>query len=202
MVKYRLFTKRIFDILGSVFLLVFLSPLLIIIFIGIRFTSNGNATFLQNRVGRYGTVFKVYKFRTMLIPEDRIQKDGTVLEPNRSITKFGKFLRKYSLDELLQLVNVLKGDMSFVGPRPMLPSQVEKITIDENIRHQVRPGITGLAQVSGRNSLSWDEKLKLDKKYVESHTLSLDFCILLKTVKVVFAHEGIEYVHEMGDKKR
>lgn len=197
----QLFIKRFVDIVGSLVLIVVLIPLLIVIPIWIRATSKGKAIFTQNRVGKGGTEFKIYKYRTMLIPEERIDKDGNELEPNDSITAAGRFLRKTSLDEIAQLFNVLKGDMSFIGPRPMLPTQVEKISEYEKGRHAMRPGVTGLAQVNGRNSLTWDKKLAYDMQYVENFSLWMDICIIFKTVKVVFAHEGIEYVHIMGDKK-
>lgn len=197
----QLFIKRFIDIVGSLVLIVVLIPLLIAIPIWIRATSKGKAIFTQNRVGKGGAEFKIYKYRTMLIPEERIDKDGNELEPNDSITAAGRFLRKTSLDEIAQLFNVLKGDMSFIGPRPMLPTQVEKISEYEKGRHAMRPGVTGLAQVNGRNSLTWDKKLAYDMQYVENFSLWMDICIIFKTVKVVFAHEGIEYVHIMGDKK-
>lgn len=197
----QLFIKRAFDIVGSLFLLLLLSPLLIIIPIWIRATSKGKAIFTQNRVGKNGAEFKIYKYRTMLIPEERFDKDGNELEPNDSITKAGRFLRKTSLDEIAQLFNILKGDMSFIGPRPMLPTQVAKISEYHKGRHSMRPGVTGWAQVNGRNNLTWDKKLAFDMQYVEKFSLWFDIRIMLKTVKVVFAREGIEYVHIMGDKK-
>ena len=133
----------------------------------------------------------------MLIPEERIDKNGNVLEPNDSITKVGAFLRRTSLDELPQLFNILKGDMSFVGPRPMIPSQVAKISEYHKTRHRMRPGVTGLAQVNGRNDLTWDKKLEYDMQYVEHFSLAMDISIFIKTVRVVLLHEGIDYVHTM-----
>lgn len=191
--------KRLFDIvlsLGLIILLIVI-PVLIVVPIVIRLTSKGRAVFTQMRVGKNGRVFKIYKFRTMLIPEQRILPDGTELEPNDSITTIGAFLRKTSLDELPQLFNILKGDMSVVGPRPMIPSQVKKISEYHNTRHTMRPGVTGLAQVNGRNNLTWDEKLAYDMQYVEQFSLGMDFSILIKTVRVVLLHEGIDYVHTM-----
>lgn len=191
--------KRLFDIvlsLGLIILLIVI-PVLIVVPIVIRLTSKGRAVFTQMRVGKNGRVFKIYKFRTMLIPEQRILPDGTELEPNDSITTIGAFLRKTSLDELPQLFNILKGDMSVVGPRPMIPSQVAKISEYHNTRHTMRPGVTGLAQVNGRNNLTWDEKLAYDMQYVEQFSLGMDFSILIKTVRVVLLHEGIDYVHTM-----
>ncbi len=191
--------KRLFDIMMSLVLILLLIviPVLIVVPIVIRLTSKGKAVFTQKRVGKNGRAFEIYKFRTMLIPEQRILPDGTVLEPNDSITKIGAFLRKTSLDELPQLFNILKGDMSIVGPRPMIPSQVAKISEYQNLRHTMRPGVTGLAQVNGRNDLTWDKKLAYDMEYVEHFSLGMDIAILLKTVRVVLLREGIDYVHTM-----
>ncbi len=191
--------KRLFDIAVSTLMILMLTaiPVLIIIPVVIKLTSKGPAVFKQRRVGRNGKEFNIYKFRTMLIPEERIDKDGNVLEPNDSITKVGQVLRKTSLDELPQLFNILRGEMSFVGPRPMLPSQVRKISDTYKNRHKMRPGITGLAQVNGRNNLTWDKKLEYDMQYIENFSLGLDLSIFIKTVRVVLLREGIEYVHTM-----
>ena len=191
--------KRIFDVAASILLIgiLIVIPVMIVVPVVIKLTSRGPAMFTQDRVGRNGKIFKIYKFRTMLIPEERIDKDGNVLEPNDSITPVGSFLRKTSLDELPQLFNILIGDMSFVGPRPMLPSQVEKISDYYKQRHTVRPGVTGLAQVNGRNDLTWDKKLEFDMKYVREFSLWMDIRIFFKTVKVVLSHEGVDYVHTM-----
>lgn len=199
-IKIQLAIKRIVDIAASFVMIVLLIaiPVFIVVPILIAATSKGPVIFKQDRVGRNGKIFSIYKFRSMLIPEQRILPDGTELEPNDSITKVGAWLRKTSIDELPQLFNILKGDMSFVGPRPMLPHQVDKIEESQKRRHCVRPGVTGLAQVMGRNSLTWDEKLKYDVEYVEKFSLGFDIGILFKTVKVVFKHEGIEYVHTLS----
>lgn len=197
MIQLRI--KRFFDIIISLVLILLfvVIPVLIVVPVVIRLTSKGRALFTQKRVGKNGSVFEIYKFRTMLIPEQRILPDGTELEPNDSITKIGAFLRKTSLDELPQLFNILKGDMSFVGPRPMIPSQVAKISEYHKMRHIMRPGITGLAQVNGRNNLSWDKKIAYDMEYVEHFTLGLDLSILFKTIRVVLLREGIDYIHTM-----
>ncbi len=202
MKKLQLFLKRTFDIVASFLLIVLLIciPVLLIVPLAIRLTSKGSAVFTQERVGKDGKIFKIYKFRTMLRMEDRVNPDGTVREPNDSITAVGKFLRKTSLDELPQLFNILNGTMSFVGPRPMLPAQVMKISPEENRRHLMRPGVTGLAQVNGRNNLTWPEKLKFDNDYIENFSIALDVRIFFLTVKAVVKREGIEYVHIMGDK--
>ena len=195
----QLFLKRGFDIIVSIILIVMLVmvPFLIVIPVLIKLTTKGPAIFKQKRVGKKGKEFDIYKFRTMLIPEQRIDGNGNSLEPNESITKIGQFLRKTSLDELPQLFNILKGDMSIVGPRPMIPSQVEKISEKQKQRHNMRPGVTGLAQVNGRNNLTWDKKLEYDLEYIEKFSLAMDLVILLKTVKVVLTHEGIDYIHTM-----
>lgn len=197
----QLFVKRMFDVIASLVLifLLIVFPVLILIPIIIRMTSKGPAIFTQERVGKDGKIFKIYKFRTMLLLEERIDANGNMLEPNDSITGVGKVLRKTSLDELPQLFNILKGEMSFVGPRPMLESQVEKINDNQKRRHKMRPGVTGLAQVKGRNNLTWAEKLQYDIQYVEGYNLWMDISILLQTIKVVFKSEGIDYVHLMND---
>lgn len=168
-------------------------PVFIVVPILIKLTSKGPAVFTQERVGKNGKVFKIYKFRTMRTPEDSIRPDGTVMEPKERITKVGRFLRKTSLDELMQLFNVLFGHMSLVGPRPTIPNQVKKYTEYHHQRHNMRPGVTGLAQVNGRNRLTWAEKIEFDIEYVQNYSLWLDIKILFKTVGVIFARDGIEF---------
>ena len=194
----QLFIKRAFDLCVALVLVVILTviPVLIVVPIVIKVTSKGPAVFTQDRVGKDGKVFKIYKFRTMLIPEERIKPDGTQLTPKESITKIGSILRKTSLDELAQLFNVIKGDMSIVGPRPTLPYQVENYTEEQKHRHDMRPGVTGLAQVNGRNDLTWTEKIGYDLEYVNNYSLWLDIKILFKTVAVVLKKDGIEFVKE------
>ncbi len=191
----QLFIKRAFDIFVSLFLIILLTviPVLIVIPIVIKLTSRGPAVFTQDRVGKGGKVFKIYKFRTMRIPEDSIAPDGRQLEPKERITKVGRFLRKTSLDELMQLFNVLFGDMSLVGPRPTLPSQVSNYTEYHHRRHDMRPGVTGWAQVNGRNKLTWAEKIEYDIEYVQKFSVWMDIKILFKTVGVIFGKEGIEF---------
>ena len=202
MKKFQLLIKRVFDILFSFLAIVLLTaiPVMLVIPIVIRLTSKGPALFRQERVGRNGKIFKIYKFRTMLLMEDRKNPDGTIREPNDSITGVGRFLRKTSLDELPQLFNILGGTMSFVGPRPMIPSQARKISEEDNCRHSMRPGVTGWAQVNGRNNLTWPEKLKFDREYIEHFSLGLDIRIFFLTIRSVVRREGIDYVHVMGDK--
>ncbi len=194
--KFHLFIKRAFDICASCALILILTviPVLIVVPIVIRLTSKGPAVFTQERAGKNGKVFKIYKFRTMLIPEESFDDYGNMLEPAKRITKVGAFLRKTSLDELMQLFNVLNGTMSIVGPRPSLPYQAENYTDEQKQRFRMRPGITGLAQVNGRNNLSWTEKIEYDITYVNNFTVWMDFKILLKTVVTVFKKEGIEFV--------
>lgn len=194
--NFHLFIKRTFDICASLALILILTviPVLIVIPIVIRLTSKGPAVFTQERAGKNGKVFKIYKFRTMLIPEESFDENGNMLEPAKRIIKVGAFLRKTSLDELMQLFNVLNGTMSIVGPRPSLPYQAENYTDEQKQRFRMRPGITGLAQVNGRNNLSWTEKIEYDITYVNNFTVWMDFKILLKTVVTVFKKEGIEFV--------
>ena len=194
--KFQLFVKRAFDICSSFAAIVLLTviPVLIIVPILIKLDSKGPAVFTQDRVGKDGKIFKIYKFRTMRIPEDSLDENGNMLEPKQRITKLGRFLRKTSIDELMQLFNVLNGTMSVVGPRPTLPYQVENYTDEQKRRLEMRPGITGLAQVNGRNDLSWTEKIEFDITYIDNFSLWLDIKVLFKTVVTVFKKEGIEFV--------
>lgn len=193
--KVQLFLKRMGDILISCVLILLLTviPVLIVIPIAIRLTSKGPAVFTQDRAGKDGKVFKIYKFRSMLIPEESLDKNGNMLEPKQRITKVGKFLRKTSLDELMQLFNVLNGTMSIVGPRPTLPYQIERYTSRQRDRLKMRPGVTGWAQVNGRNDLSWTEKIQYDLEYVDNYSIWFDIKVLFKTVGVVLKSENIEF---------
>lgn len=192
---FQLFIKRCFDIIVSLTMIIILTviPVLIVIPILIRLTSKGPAVFTQERVGKGGKIFKIYKFRTMRIPEDSLDKNGEMLPPKKRITKIGKFLRKTSLDELMQLFNVLFGTMSIVGPRPTLPYQVERYNDHQKRRHEMRPGVTGWAQVNGRNDLTWTEKIEYDVHYIDNFSLWLDIKIMFRTVGVVFGSRGIEF---------
>lgn len=194
--NFQLFIKRAFDIVAGCIIVLLLTviPVLIVVPILIKATSKGPAVFTQDRVGKDGKVFKIYKFRTMLLPEESLDKDGNQLEPKQRITKVGRILRKTSIDELMQIFNVIGGTMSFVGPRPTLPYQVERYSEEQKRRHNMRPGITGLAQVSGRNNLSWSEKIEYDVEYIDKFSLWFDIKILFKTVAVVFKKEGIDFV--------
>ncbi|MBH0002715.1 sugar transferase [Pseudoalteromonas sp. SWYJZ12] len=180
--------KRIFDILASTICLLTLLPVITIVALLIRFNLSSPILFIQERPGLNGKVFKMMKFRTMLESKD---KQGNLLEDDERMTSFGTFLRSTSLDELPGLFNVLKGDMSLVGPRPLLVQYLPLYSVEQARRHNVRPGITGWAQVNGRNAISWDQKFKLDVWYVDNQSFWLDLKILLLTVKKVFVREGI-----------
>lgn len=195
MTKLQLFIKRAVDLIGATVLILLMTvfPLLIVIPIMIKLTSKGPAVFTQDRVGKNGKVFKIYKFRTMLIPEESLDKDGKQLEPSQRITRVGGFLRKTSLDEIMQIFNVLNGTMSFIGPRPTLPYQTERYNERQKMRHNMRPGITGWAQVNGRNDLTWSEKIEYDIEYIENFNLWLDIKILFRTVAVVLKQDGIAF---------
>lgn len=185
---YRIITKRILDIIGALVLLIFTSPVLLFITILLFFANNGKPFFIQSRPGKNKKVFKILKFKTM---RDDFDERGNLLPDQKRLTVIGKFVRKTSLDELPQLINVLIGDMSFVGPRPLLIEYIPLYSKFQSRRHEVRPGITGWAQVNGRNAISWEEKFKLDVWYVDNYSLSLDIKILYLTFLKVLKSEGI-----------
>jgi len=180
--------KRTFDLVVASVALVILLPVMAIVALAIRVTMGSPVLFRQERLGYRERVFTLLKFRTM---HNSMAKDGRLLPDSQRLTPFGVFLRKTSLDELPQLWNVIRGDMSLVGPRPLFPRYLPYYTERERLRHTVRPGITGLAQVEGRNNLSWDERLELDVQYVERWSLWLDINILFRTVYKVFRREGV-----------
>ncbi|WP_076923750.1 sugar transferase [Pseudoalteromonas sp. EB27] len=180
--------KRLFDFLVALFTLLTLLPVIIVVALLIRFKLGSPILFTQNRPGLNGNVFKMMKFRSMLDGKD---KHGNLLPDDERMTKFGTFLRSTSLDELPGLFNVLKGDMSLVGPRPLLVQYLPLYNTEQARRHDVRPGITGWAQVNGRNAISWEQKFKFDVWYVDNQSFLLDLKILLLTVKKVFVREGI-----------
>ena len=180
--------KRIFDITISLFLLIILSPIIYVVYRKIAENLGSPVLFRQKRPGLNSKVFEICKFRSMLEGTD---KNGNILSDAERLTPFGEKLRASSFDELLGLWNVLKGDMSLVGPRPLLVEYLPLYSIKQSKRHNVRPGITGWAQVNGRNAISWEEKFELDVWYVENQSFWLDFKILLLTVKKVFVREGI-----------
>lgn len=193
--NFQLVVKRTVDVICAVILLIMMIviPLMIVIPIAIKLTSKGPAIFTQERTGKDGRVFKIYKFRTMRIPEESLDENGNLLEPKHRITKVGGFLRKTSLDEIAQVFNILNGTMSLVGPRPTLPYQAERYNKRQKMRMMMRPGITGWAQVNGRNNLTWTEKIEYDVEYIENFSLWFDIKILFKTVFVVFKRESIDF---------
>lgn len=180
--------KRIVDFLCSLLLIVVLSPIFMMMMMIVRINLGSPIFFRQKRPGCYGKPFYIYKFRTMTDDRD---EDGYLLPDEVRLTKTGKIIRKLSLDELPQLFNVLKGEMSFVGPRPLLMNYLSLYTEEQARRHEVRPGITGWAQVNGRNAISWEDKFKLDVWYVDNQSFWLDIKILFLTVLKVFKSEGI-----------
>lgn len=180
--------KRCFDVCFSIILITFLSPLMVITTILILSFIGKPILFKQVRPGKNAKPFVVYKFRTMTNKKD---KNGELLPDAKRLNKFGKLIRKLSLDELPQLFNVLKGDLSLVGPRPLLMEYLSLYSEEQMKRHNVRPGITGWAQVNGRNAIAWEEKFKLDIWYVENRSFLLDIKILFMTIKKVFISEGI-----------
>ena len=182
------FFKRLFDIIASASGLIFLSPVFLILIYLIRKNLGEPVFFTQERPGKDGKPFKMIKFRSM---RDAVDKDGNPLPDSERLTPFGKKLRATSLDELPELWNVLKGEMSMVGPRPLLMSYLPLYNEFQNRRHEMRPGVTGWAQVNGRNALSWDEKFAHDIWYIDHYSFWLDMKILFLTVKKVFIKEGI-----------
>ena len=182
------FVKRSIDVICSALGLILLSPILLIVAILVRTKLGSPIFFTQDRVGKDGKIFKMIKFRTML---DDTDKWGEPLPDEERLTSFGKLLRSTSVDELPELINVLKGDMSLVGPRPLLVEYIPLYSKEQFRRHNVRPGITGWAQVNGRNSLSWSDRFKLDVEYVDNQNLFLDIRILFMTVYKVIKRDGI-----------
>lgn len=185
---YERFLKRSFDAYLSTGAALVLSPVILIIALLVRVKLGSPVFFIQKRPGKDGKIFKLYKFRTMLDIRDR---KGELLPDEKRLTCFGKKLRETSLDELPELVNIIKGDMAIVGPRPLLVSYLDRYNEFQARRHEVRPGITGLAQIHGRNSISWDEKFNWDVEYVDNITFLGDAIIIAKTLETVVRREGI-----------
>lgn len=185
---YEKYIKRPMDFVLALMALVVLSPVLIIVAILVRVKLGGPVIFRQERPGLNEQIFTLYKFRTMTDDKD---ENGKLLDDSIRLTKFGKFLRSTSLDELPELWNIIKGDMSIVGPRPLLVQYLPLYNEMQKKRHNVRPGLTGLAQVSGRNTISWNEKFELDVDYINNISFRDDLKIILLTVKKVFVKEGI-----------
>lgn len=183
-----MFIKRLFDVLISTILLFFLSPLMLIIYLSVIINLRDSAFFIQERVGKDNKTFKMIKFKTM---KDSRDKNGNLLDDNDRVTKLGSFLRSFSLDELPELINIIKGDMSLIGPRALLVQYLECYNEEQIRRHEVLPGLTGWAQINGRNSITWSEKFKLDVWYVDNWSLFLDIKIFFLTFWKVIKREGI-----------
>ena len=180
--------KRMLDFIISLVELIILSPLMLIIYVLVMINLGSPAFFVQERVGKDNKIFKMIKFRTM---KDARDKNGNLLSDNERVTKFGSFLRSFSLDELPELINIIKGDMSLVGPRALLVEYLKFYNDEQIRRHEVLPGLTGWAQINGRNSITWGEKFKLDVWYVDNWSLWLDIKIIFLTVWKVVKREGI-----------
>lgn len=185
---YKTFFKRFLDFFLSLIGMLLISPVLVIVTIWLTIANKGSAFFFQDRPGKGGKIFKVIKFKTMTDEKDA---SGKLLPDDQRLTSVGKFVRSTSLDEIPQLINVLKGDMSLIGPRPLLPQYLLIYSKEQARRHEVRPGITGWAQVNGRNAISWTRKFELDIEYVDNISLAMDMKIIFATVKKVFVREGI-----------
>lgn len=194
--KIQSFIKSVIDIIASAVGLVLLFPVFVLIAVAIKLTSKGPVFFLQDRVGKDATIFKLFKFRTMTPGAINMGKGLSVSEKDTRITKVGSFLRKTSFDEIPQLLNVLKGDISLVGPRPTVPEHLAYYGDFERRRLEVRPGITGLATVNGRASIPWSQRIKYDVEYVDNFSLWLDLKILFKTVWIVLRGQGTYYDHK------
>lgn len=185
---YKNIVKPIIDFVIALVVFLLLSPIFVLVTIGLFFSNQGKPFFFQLRPGKNEKIFKIVKFKTM---NDRRDINGELLPDSERMTPIGSFIRKTSLDEIPQLLNVIKGDMSLVGPRPLLPKYIALYNENQRRRHEVKPGITGWAQVNGRNAISWTKKFELDTWYVDNISFLLDLKIILLTVKKVFIREGI-----------
>lgn len=185
---YKKYFKRLLDVMISLFALMLFSPILLILAILIRINLGSPIIFKQKRPGKNGKIFEIYKFRTMNSNKDA---DGNLLPDNERLTNFGRFIRSTSLDELPELINIIKGEMSLVGPRPLLVEYLTLYSDEQKHRHDVVPGLTGWAQVNGRNAISWNEKFKYDLEYVKNMSFSFDVKIIFYTIKIVLTRSGI-----------
>jgi undecaprenyl phosphate N,N'-diacetylbacillosamine 1-phosphate transferase len=185
---YKSFFKRTIDFFLALIGIILLSPLFIIVTVGLLFANQGKPFFFQIRPGKNERLFKIIKFKTM---NDKLDGVGNLLPDSERITKIGNFVRKTSIDEIPQLINVLKGDMSLIGPRPLLPQYLTLYNEFQNRRHDLKPGITGWAQVNGRNAISWSDKFEYDVWYINNCSFILDCKIIAITIKKVFISEGI-----------
>jgi lipopolysaccharide/colanic/teichoic acid biosynthesis glycosyltransferase len=191
---YKKYFKRGVDFMGSLIGFLLLSPLFILVTFGLYFANDGKPFFFQVRPGKNGHLFKIIKFKTMT---DKKDAAGNLLDDSMRLTKIGSIVRKTSLDEIPQLINVLKGDMSLIGPRPLLVAYLPLYNLVQNRRHELRPGITGWAQVNGRNAISWEQKFEYDVWYVDHVDFFLDIKIIMRTLKKVFFREGISQVGQV-----
>ena len=187
MIRYKLI-KQLLDFLFAIVLFALLSPIFLLVFICLFISNNKKVFFIQERPGKTEKLFKIIKFKSM---NDNKDKYGNLLPIENRVTKLGSFIRKYSLDEIPQLLNVIKGDMSLIGPRPLLPQYLPYYNLNEKKRHTVKPGITGLAQINGRKLIGWDKRLKLDVYYVDNLSFKMDLDILLKTIYKVVASKDV-----------
>lgn len=185
---YKDFIKRIIDFSTALLGFLFLSPIFLVVMIGLSIANRGKPFFFQKRPGKNEKIFKIIKFKTM---NDKKDLEGNLLSDAERLTAMGSFVRKTSLDEIPQLLNVIKGDMSLIGPRPLLVQYLPLYDEEQKKRHRVRPGITGWAQVNGRNAISWEKKFEFDVWYVENLSFLLDVKIIFQTLKKVFIREGI-----------
>ncbi|MCI3936490.1 sugar transferase [Chryseobacterium aahli] len=190
---YRKYLKRAFDFFVAFLGLVILSPVFIIVVIGLYFANDGKPFFLQKRPGLNEKIFNIIKFKTM---NDKKDKQGNYLPDSERLTPIGSFIRQTSLDELPQLINVLKGDMSLIGPRPLLPQYLSLYNESQKRRHNIRPGITGWAQVNGRNAISWTMKFELDIWYIDNVSFTTDCKVMFLTLKKVIKKEGINQAQQ------
>lgn len=188
---YRAFFKRFLDILGSLILIILTLPIMIILYFVIKFKISNEPIFKQSRPGLNEKIFTIYKFKTM---SDEKDENGNLLSDELRLSKFGSKIRSLSLDELPQLFNVLKGNMSFIGPRPLLVEYLPLYSQAQRVRHSVRPGITGLAQVNGRNAISWSKKFKYDTFYAKNLSFILDLKIAILTIKKVIKKDGVNKI--------
>ena len=195
---YRTHIKRIIDFTISLISMLFLLPIFLSIIMIVKINLGSPIFFIQKRPGLNGKLFNIYKFSTM---NSKLDKNGNLLSDDKRLTKFGKFLRSTSLDELPEFINVLKGDMSLVGPRPLLEEYLSLYSQRQAIRHEVKPGITGWAQINGRNAISWNEKFELDVWYVYNLSISLDIKILWLTLKKVILRNDINHKNHVTMKK-
>lgn len=187
-IMYKKYFKRIIDFMAALVALILLSPIFIVVMIGLFFANQGKPFFFQLRPGKNESFFKIIKFKTM---NDKKDNNGELLPDAKRLTPIGSFVRKTSLDEIPQLINVLIGDMSLIGPRPLLMRYLPYYSENERLRHTVRPGITGLAQINGRNTVRWDQRLAFDVDYVENLSFKLDLKIIYRTILKVVASENI-----------